>query len=214
MALTPGTRLGPYEISARLGAGGMGVVYRAKDLRLRRDVALKVLPVSDGADPSARSQLLREARSAATLQHPNICVVYDVGEADDQVFIAMECVEGTSLDARIARGRLESEQIVEFGVQLADALGHAHRAGVIHRDLEPLSPTTRSDHGRILYRARQYPQAIEQFNEALRLDAGFVPALYRLSDTQLMLQISSDTGGPSQRSKALVRECRCRTCAH
>jgi TolB-like protein len=135
MAFQSGMQVGPYVITGRLGAGGMGDVYRARDPRLQRDVALKVVSKTRADDPSARAGLLREARSAATLQHPNICVVHDVGEADGQVFIAMECIDGTPLDAVAKRG-VPWARVVDIGIQLADALGHAHRSGIIHRDLK------------------------------------------------------------------------------
>jgi serine/threonine-protein kinase len=129
-------RLAHYRILTRVGAGGMGEVYRARDEQLDRDVAVKVLPASRFDDPTARARLVREARAAAALNHPNICTVYEVGEADGQAYIAMELVEGQTLSAMLVGGPLPGEQVVHYGRQLADALSHAHVRGVIHRDLK------------------------------------------------------------------------------
>jgi len=106
MALSAGLRFGPYRIVALLGAGGMGEVYRARDTKLERDVALKILPASSFSDPDARSRLLREARSAAALNHPYICTIHEVGEADGQAYIAMELVDGQPISSRLAGGAL------------------------------------------------------------------------------------------------------------
>ena len=135
MALTAGTLLGPYEIQAPLGRGGMGVVFLAHDTTLHRQVALKVL-ASRADDETARTRLLREARNAAALNHPNICTIYEVGEADGQAFIAMEYVEGRSLSDRLAESALPLEEAVRYGLEAADALAYAHDHGVIHRDLK------------------------------------------------------------------------------
>jgi eukaryotic-like serine/threonine-protein kinase len=138
MALRPGTRLGTYEIVAPLGAGGMGEVYHARDTRLGRDVAIKVLPAESLHDGTAGARLLREARLAATLNHPNICTVHEVGEAGGHIYIAMELVDGLPLSERIAeRGAgLPTEGVVRYGAQIAAALAHAHDRHVIHRDLK------------------------------------------------------------------------------
>ena len=136
MSLAPGARLGHYEIVGPLGAGGMGVVYRARDTRLERMVAIKVVEDLSG-DPGARTRLLREAQHASALNHPNICTIHEIGEADGTPFIVMELVEGTSLSAAIPRNGLPIEKIVRFGVQIADAVAHAHDKGIIHRDLKP-----------------------------------------------------------------------------
>ena len=131
-----GGRLAHYRIISRLGAGGMGEVYRARDEQLDREVAVKVLPASSFGDPTARARLVREARAAAALNHPNICTVYEVGEADGQAYIAMELVEGRTLSAMLHAGPLPAEHVVHYGRQLADALTHAHERGIIHRDLK------------------------------------------------------------------------------
>jgi eukaryotic-like serine/threonine-protein kinase len=135
--LTAGTKIGPYEISGPLGAGGMGEVYRARDTRLGRDVAIKVLPASFVADTSARVRFEREAKTISGLNHPNICVLYDVGQQDGLEYLVMECVEGETLAKRLEKGALPLEQVLKFGAQIAEALDKAHRNGIVHRDLKP-----------------------------------------------------------------------------
>jgi eukaryotic-like serine/threonine-protein kinase len=134
--LSVGHRFGAYEIRSVLGAGGMGEVYCAHDARLGRDVALKVLPWELARDAGRRTRLVGEARAAAALNHPNICTIHEVGEADGHAYIAMEVVEGTPLSARLAEGPLPPEEVLRYGVQLADALAHAHDRSVVHRDLK------------------------------------------------------------------------------
>jgi len=129
-------RLARYRIIGRLGAGGMGEVYRARDEHLDRDVAVKVLPATSFDDPTARARLVREAKAAAALNHPNICTVYEVGEADGRAYIAMELIEGQTLSALLLAGPLPPDRVVHLGRQLADALTHAHDRGVVHRDLK------------------------------------------------------------------------------
>ena len=133
MALSSGQRLGPYEIRAPLGAGGMGEVYLAYDTRLQRDVALKVLTGS-GADAAAR--LTREARLASKLTHPGICTIFEAGEIDGRAFIAMERVAGEPLSELVGRGRLSPDRVIRLGAQMAEALAHAHTHGVVHRDFK------------------------------------------------------------------------------
>jgi serine/threonine-protein kinase len=137
MALTNGTKLGPYEIVAPLGAGGMGEVYRARDTRLERTVAIKILPPHLSSDPILRQRFEREAKVISSLNHPHICVLYDVGQQDGVDFIVMECIEGETLAARLEKGPLPREQVLKYGIQIADALDKAHRSGVVHRDLKP-----------------------------------------------------------------------------
>jgi serine/threonine protein kinase len=136
MPIAASSRVGPYEIKALLGAGGMGQVWRAHDTRLERDVALKVLPAEALGDDAALARLIREARLASKLNHPHICTVYDVGEAEGQTYIAMELVEGQPLSARVADGALPVDDVVRYGQQMADALAHAHGRGVVHRDFK------------------------------------------------------------------------------
>ena len=131
--------LGRYRITGKLGEGGMGVVYRAHDDQLRRDVAIKLLSADLLHDSTARARLVREARSAASLNHPNICTIYEVGEASGQVYIAMELVEGSHLTRHLESGPLGYEKVLRHGYELADALGHAHERGIVHRDLKSLN---------------------------------------------------------------------------
>jgi len=137
MTLTSGTRLGPYEIQSPLGSGGMGEVYRARDTRLERDVALKVLPAGLSSDPSLRQRLEREAKAISKLSHPHICTLHDIGHQDAVDFLVMELVEGETLEHRLRKGPLPPEQTIRFAAQIADALAKAHRMGIVHRDLKP-----------------------------------------------------------------------------
>ena len=137
MSLTSGTRLGPYEIPSPLGAGGMGEVYLARDSRLGRDVAVKVLPPQLTGDPELRRRLEREARAISSLSHPHVCALYDIGHHDGIDFLVMEYLEGETLAGRIERGPLGVKEALELGLQIVDALDKAHRKGVVHRDLKP-----------------------------------------------------------------------------
>jgi Tol biopolymer transport system component len=137
MALLPGTKLGPYEIGAALGAGGMGEVYRAIDTRLGRTVAIKILPEQLSSDPVRKQRFEREAKTISSLNHPHICVLHDVGSQDGISYLVMECVEGETLAKRLEKGPLPLEQVLKYGMQIADALDKAHRSGVVHRDLKP-----------------------------------------------------------------------------
>ena len=144
-AMKIGDSLGSYRVLAKLGEGGMGEVYRAHDSKLQRDVALKVLPPEIADDRERRGYLLREARAAAALNHPNICTIYEVGEAGTRVFIAMEVIDGQTLTERLAHGALPLDQIIRYGVQLTDAVAHAHDRGVVHRDLKSANVLITSD---------------------------------------------------------------------
>src|ERR1700690_3952858 len=148
MALTPGTKLGPYEIKSSLGAGGMGEVYRATDTKLGRDVALKLLPPEVAHDPERLARFQREAKSLAQLDHPNIVTIYSVEECDGIHFLTMQLVEGQPLDRLICAGGLPLEQIVEIASALGDALEAAHEKGIIHRDLKPANVMV-SNEGRV-----------------------------------------------------------------
>jgi len=137
MTLAAGKKLGPYEVLGPLGAGGMGEVYRAKDTRLDRSVAIKVLPTHLSADADAKQRFDREARSISSLSHPNICHLYDVGHQDGMDFLVMEFLEGETLAARILKGPLSTEQVLKIGGEICDGLQKAHKTGVVHRDLKP-----------------------------------------------------------------------------
>ena len=137
MTLASGSKLGPFEIVGPIGAGGMGEVYRAKDTRLERTVAIKILPASISADPVAKQRFEREAKIVSGLNHPNICVLHDVGSQDGLDYLVMECVDGETLAKRLEKGPLPQEQVLKIGAQIAEALDKAHRNGVVHRDLKP-----------------------------------------------------------------------------
>src|SRR5579863_2149489 len=137
MTLASGAKLGPYEILSPLGAGGMGEVYRARDTRLDRTVAIKVLPSHLSADPGLKLRFEREAKAISALQHPNICTLYDVGSQDGVDFLVMECLEGQTLADRLVKGALPLEQVLKIGAEIAGALEKAHRQGIVHRDLKP-----------------------------------------------------------------------------
>jgi eukaryotic-like serine/threonine-protein kinase len=137
VTLSAGTRLGPYELVAPVGAGGMGEVYRAKDTRLDRTVAVKVLPAHLSASSDSRQRFEREAKTISQLQHPHICALFDVGHQDGVEFLVMEFLEGETLAERIRKGPLPFDEVLEHGVEIADALDKAHRQGIVHRDLKP-----------------------------------------------------------------------------
>ncbi|HEY3173043.1 MAG TPA: protein kinase, partial [Thermoanaerobaculia bacterium] len=137
MTLPAGSRLGPYEILAPLGSGGMGEVYRARDTRLERTVAVKVLPEHLSLSPESRQRFEREAKTISQLSHPHICALYDVGNAEGVEYLVMEYLEGETLAERLAKGPLPIEQVLRHGIEIADALDRAHAQGIVHRDLKP-----------------------------------------------------------------------------
>src|SRR2546428_2089824 len=137
MALTSGTKLGPYEIQSPLGAGGMGEVYRARDSRLERGVAIKILPSHLSCNSELKSRFEREARTLSSVTHPHICHLYDVGSQSGVEFLVMELLEGETLASRLQKGPLPLQDLLKIGVQIADALAQAHRLGITHRDLKP-----------------------------------------------------------------------------
>jgi eukaryotic-like serine/threonine-protein kinase len=137
MALSSGTRFGPYEIQSPLGAGGMGEVYRAKDTRLDRTVAIKVLPANLSCDPELKQRMEREAKAISALQHANICTLFDIGTQDGTNFLVMEYLEGQTLAERLGKGPLPLDQVLKVGTEIAQALEKAHQQGIIHRDLKP-----------------------------------------------------------------------------
>ena len=148
MALGPGSRLGPYQIEGVLGEGGMGTVYRARDSRLDRSVALKVLRAEVAADRDRQARFLQEAKAVSALNHPNIVTVHDVGTEGDVVFMVMELVEGRSLDQTIPPTGMRPTEVLRVGAQIADAFSKAHAAQIIHRDLKPANVILQPD-GRI-----------------------------------------------------------------
>src|ERR1700678_1024296 len=137
MALISGTKLGPYEIQSPLGAGGMGEVYRARDTRLDRTVAVKILPDHLSDNPEAKVRFDREARAISSLNHPNICTLYDVGHQDGVDFLVMEFLEGETLADRLTKGPLPTELVLKYGIEICEGLEKAHKSGVIHRELKP-----------------------------------------------------------------------------
>ena len=137
MALTSGTKLGPYEIQSPLGAGGMGEVYRAKDVRLDRTVAVKVLASHLSSSPELKQRMEREARAISSLNHPHICHLYDIGSQDGTDYLVMEFLEGETLAERLRKGALPLNEILKIGTAVAEALAVAHRQGIVHRDLKP-----------------------------------------------------------------------------
>src|SRR5215470_5184740 len=141
MVLSPGTRLGPYEVGTLLGSGGMGEVYRARDTRLEREVAIKVLPPTLSTDPSLRQRLEREAKAISKLSHPHICTLHDIGQQDGVDFLVLELLEGETLEQRLTKGPLPPEQTLRYATQIADALAKAHKLGITHRDLKPSNIT-------------------------------------------------------------------------
>src|SRR5271155_4110513 len=151
MSLTTGTKLGPYEIVSPLGAGGMGEVYRAKDTRLGREVALKVLPESIARDGGRLHRFEQEARAVAALNHPNILAVFDIGQFNGMPFFVSELLQGESLRAALDRGSLPQRKAIEYGVQIAQGLAAAHDKGIVHRDLKPENVfVTKDGHIKIL----------------------------------------------------------------
>src|SRR5271170_5330113 len=137
MPLASGTKLGPYEIQSPLGAGGMGEVYRARDARLNRDVAIKILPASFSADRERLQRFSQEARAAAALNHPNILSIFDIGEERGAPYVVSELLEGETLRERLRTGPLPTRRVIDYAVQVAKGLPAAHEKGIVHRDLKP-----------------------------------------------------------------------------
>ena len=135
MTLAAGTKLGPYEIVSAIGAGGMGEVYKARDTRLDRDVAIKILSAHLGSNEEIRQRFEREAKTISKFSHPHICALYDIGREGDTDYLVMEYLEGESLADRLGRGALPNDQVLRYGIEIADALDKAHRQGIVHRDL-------------------------------------------------------------------------------
>ena len=145
MALTPGTRLGVYEVTAQIGEGGMGQVFRATDTKLKRQVAIKILPEAFAHDADRLARFTREAKTLASLNHPNIAAIYGLEESRGMTALVMELVEGDDLSQRIARGAIPIDDALPIATQIAEALEAAHEHGIIHRDLKPANIKVRSD---------------------------------------------------------------------
>ena len=137
MPLHPGTTLGPYEILSPIGAGGMGEVYKARDTRLDRTVAIKVLPANVASDPDLKQRFEREAKTISSLNHPHICTLFDIGSQDGIDYLVMEYLEGDTLAQRLEKGALPLDQVLKIAAEIADALDKAHRQSITHRDLKP-----------------------------------------------------------------------------
>ena len=137
MAIAPGARLGPYEVLSAIGAGGMGEVYKARDTRVDRIVAIKVLPAHLADKLELRERFEREARTIASLNHSHICALHDIGRQDGTDFLVMEYLEGETLATRLLKGPLPLEQVLQYAIEISDALDKAHRKGVTHRDIKP-----------------------------------------------------------------------------
>ena len=146
MTLAAGTRLGPYEILSPLGAGGMGEVYRARDTRLGREVAVKVLPASFSQDADRLRRFEQEARAASALNHPNTVSLFDVGTQEGSPYVVTELLEGETLRARLATGAVSPRKATEFAIQIAQGLAAAHEKGIVHRDLDRKSTRLNSSH--------------------------------------------------------------------
>jgi serine/threonine protein kinase len=170
MALSPGTKLGPYEILAAAGSGGMGEVYRARDTRLDRVVAIKILPAHLSDRPASRERFEREAKAISSLNHPNICQLYDVGSQDGVSFLVMEYLEGETLADRLRKGPLPLDQVLRCGADICDGLEKAHRSGVVHRDLKPGNIMLTKSGAKLMDfgLAKQLPPAVESESSSER----------------------------------------------
>ena len=146
MTLAAGSQLGPYEIVSQLGSGGMGVVYEARDPRLKRTVAIKLLPPDLTKDATAKQRFLQEAQAASALDHPNICTIFEINETDDgQLYLVMAHYEGETLKERIERGPLELDDAIDIATQVGEGLSRAHAAGITHRDIKPANLMVATD---------------------------------------------------------------------
>ena len=182
MALNAGTRLGPYEIQSRLGAGGMGEVYEARDTRLDRTVAIKVLPDDFAFDPALAQRFEREAKTLAALNHPHICTVFDVGQHDGMTYLVMEHLKGATLRERLEHGQLDVDELLSMAAQVADALEAAHAAGVVHRDIKPAN----------IFITNRLQTKVLDFGLAKRMKAA--PDELTLAPTELLTEVGVALG--------------------
>ena len=182
MPLASGTTLGPYEIEAPLGAGGMGEVYKARDTRLDRTVAIKVMPEHVAADPDLKRRFEREAKTISSLNHPHICTLYDIGTQDGIDFLVMEYLDGETLARRLEKGALPLDQALAIAIEIADALDKAHRQGIVHRDLKPGNIMLTKAGAKLLDfgLARRTVVEGDQHGEATTLELGLTDAGVRL----------------------------------
>jgi serine/threonine protein kinase len=184
MALTPGSRLGPYQVTAPIGAGGMGEVYRATDTNLGRDVALKILPDAFARDADRLARFQREAHLLASLNHPGIAHIYGLEHADGRHALVMELVEGPTLADRIARGPIPFEEALPIATQIAEALEAAHEQGIIHRDLKPANIKVRDD-GTVKVLDFGLAKALEPAGAAASASGSITPTITSPAMTQM-----------------------------
>jgi eukaryotic-like serine/threonine-protein kinase len=190
MGLEAGTKLGPYEIQARLGEGGMGEVYRARDSRLQRSVAIKILKAASREDPISHERMRSEARAISALQHPNICTLFDIGEHNSRDYLVMECLEGETLAQRLQRGSLPLPEFLKYAIQICAGLERAHASRVIHRDLKPANIMLTMDGAKIVdFGLAQLTRLAstdgETFSSPLTMPGAFVGTLGYMSPEQL-----------------------------
>ena len=197
MALTSGAKLGPYEIQSALGAGGMGEVYRARDTRLERTVAIKILPAHLSPSSELRVRFEREARAVSSLNHPHICHLYDIGSQDGIAYLVMEYMEGETLADRLRKGALPLKQSLEFGRQIAEALATAHHAGILHRDLKPGNVMLTAGGAKLL------DFGLAKTSPNLASKRGAISAMTPSTPTMTVAELSSQSKGLTQRGTVL-----------
>ena len=206
MALQAGTKLGPYEIQSAAGAGGMGEVYRARDTRLERTVAIKVLPSHLSSNADLKQRFEREARAISSLQHPHICTLHDVGTQDGIDFLVMEYLEGETLAERLAKGPLAIEQVLKIGSEVADALDKAHRQGIVHRDLKPANIMLTKAGAKLMDFGLAKPAAVAigvgtgQHARASKVGAGGTPITPSSPTTPLILADRASVAADAERN--------------